>query len=160
MSEYLVKGETLTALADAFRAKTGSSDSFTIQQMTNMVENGGVSAPPTYYFEFATFDAKTASYTINHNLGFVPQYACYFVFPYELEPGEDIEKPSGMRFAGGVAYRDDIYYSYLYNDTFQFTKGVTLCKSISDTQAVISPYGSFQTGYTYGFVFWGKPSEV
>ena len=157
MSEYLVQGETLTALADAFRAKTGSADSFTLQQMTDMVENVGVSAPPTYYFEFHTFEEKTDSYTVAHNLGFVPEYACFFQFPYELEVGESIPIASGKNFVAGLAYNKEIYTAQVDGSTFQFVKGVTLCSSLDETEATFTPYGKFAAGYTYGFLLWGKP---
>lgn len=151
--EHMGVNEKMTAIADAIRSKTGGTEPLNLDAMAQAI-NGFSLANANYYFEFATFDAKTASYTIQHDMGITPGYACYFMFPYELEPGESLDKPFGMRFAGGVAYRDDIYYSYLFGETFQFTKGATLCTSISDTQAVISPYGQFQAGYTYGFIFW------
>lgn len=48
MSEYLIQGETLTGIADAIRAKTGSSDAITVGEMATAIgsiTSGGSSAP-------------------------------------------------------------------------------------------------------------------
>lgn len=50
MSEYLIQGDTLSAIADAIRAKTGKSDAMTPQQMPGEIEGiSGGNAEPTIY---------------------------------------------------------------------------------------------------------------
>ena len=39
MAEYLIKGETLTAIADAFRNKTGTTASLSLDAMAITIDN-------------------------------------------------------------------------------------------------------------------------
>lgn len=56
MAEYLVQGESLTAVADAIRAKDGSTDKLTLAQMpekiTSIQSGGDLSSVDVYIADF------------------------------------------------------------------------------------------------------------
>ena len=73
MSEYLIKGDTLTGIADAIRSKTGTSDSIVVSDMATLIESiegGGGS------FSIVSGITETASISSEHTvsgLGFRPK---------------------------------------------------------------------------------------
>lgn len=58
MSEYLIQSETLTAIADAIRAKNGSTDPIAVADMATAISEitGGGSSEDVYYVTFMSED--------------------------------------------------------------------------------------------------------
>lgn len=80
MSNYLIQGETLTALGDAIRSKTGGTDLLTPDAMAaaiNTMEIGGGVELPAFISEikFGTFKygAATSSVEVVHGLSGKPE---------------------------------------------------------------------------------------
>lgn len=88
MSDYLIQGETLTAIGDAIRAKTGSSAQLTPVQMATEIagiQTGGSVKITTGTYaveEETTLPISSSSndvITIEHNLGVVPDIFLFFI---------------------------------------------------------------------------------
>lgn len=80
--EYMIQGETLTAIADAIRGKTGGSDPIEPGQMANEITNipaggGGMPEGVTALASgiIAPTSNITSDYTVTHNLGKTPDFA-------------------------------------------------------------------------------------
>lgn len=151
---YLIQSETLTALGEAIRAKTGSTELLTLAQMADTIGQVDIGGVPTYYFEYATFDTYSPDYTIHHDLGVVPTFACYFVFPLGLQEGQEWSKPNGMCWCAGYVMNKKIYLIKGQDGSVMCTTGTTVCSAVSDTEVTFSPYLNFKGGYTYGFLVW------
>lgn len=85
MSEYLIRGDTLTGIADAIREKVGSSDGIDPAQMAELIkgiQSGGGSESvfgQTAASGSFTLSADAASFTIEHGLGRAPQGGIVFL---------------------------------------------------------------------------------
>ena len=147
--------EKMTQLADAIRAQAGITSKLTLDGMINTVSQIGGSAPvKRYCFTTNTFETYTPSFTMQHDLGVVPTFACYFVFPLGLEEGEDWSKPNGMCWCAGYVYNKNIYLIKGQDGSVMSTTGTTVCSSVSETEVTFSPYLNFKGGYTYAFIVW------
>ena len=145
--------EKMTAIADAIREKTGGTEPIGLDEMAAAVSDMRLSNG-NYYFEFATFDTYAPSYTIQHDLGVVPTFACYFVFPLGLQEGQEWSKPNGMCWCAGYVMNKKIYLIKGQDGSVMCTTGTTVCSAVSDTEVTFSPYLNFKGGYTYAFLVW------
>ena len=69
-NDYLVKEETLSAIADSIRSKTGSTEPMTIQQMPSIISsltNGG--GHYIYFYTTNNYDACGLGFFASKKLG-------------------------------------------------------------------------------------------
>ena len=145
--------EKMTAIADAIREKTGGTELIGLDEMAGAVADMRLSNG-NYYFETATFAANTQHYTIQHDLGEVPVFACYFVFPLGVAEGQEWNKPSGMCWCAGYVMNKKIYLVKGQDGSVMASTGSTVCSAVSATETTFSPYLSFKGGFTYAFLVW------
>ena len=79
MAEYLIQDTTLTEIADAIRGKTGGTDGLTLDEMATAISgiNTGsiakfTTGTLTLESDFVLGTTTSGFYTINHNLGEIP----------------------------------------------------------------------------------------
>ena len=93
MSEYLIQGETLTAIADAIRSKTDSTETYTPGQMIDLIKS--IKLESVDFSNFYPFtkgksgsitlaEAKTDSFSFSHLLGIPPRFAILYQADDEL----------------------------------------------------------------------------
>lgn len=93
MSEYLIQGETLTAIADAIRSKTDSTETYTPGQMIDLIRS--IKLESVDFSNFYPFtkgksgsitlaEAKTDSFSLHHSLGIPPRFAILYQADDEL----------------------------------------------------------------------------
>lgn len=121
MSEYLIQGDTMTAIADAVRAAKGksgtaTSTTFTPSDIVTQINN----LPIAHYFKSMTGGSFTnttgasitSSYTITHNLGYAPHFVYVWTRDYT---GQESNFVSSLPAMISVKYINN--FSYITNTT-------------------------------------------
>lgn len=72
MSEYLIQGETLTAIADAVRSKTGETSPIPINEMADRIGKIDMPSGSSVKIAIGTITTDGGPIVVEHGLGVVP----------------------------------------------------------------------------------------
>lgn len=162
MSEYIIQGDTLTAIADAIREKTETSDMVAAADMARLISNIGAD----YVSGTITLSANATSMTIEHNLGRKPVIMViwhYSTSVYTMENGTAYQMYMNIACADGTQF----YANYsggkpnmktfddcsMYSTTAHSLKGFIY--GVNETTASLGRLASsafFPSGVTYKWV--------
>lgn len=171
MSEYLIQGETLTAIADAIRAKTAVENDIPTTAMAEEIMSiattmlpGNITALATGEFTLFVNPSEIYGYTITHNLGVVPN----FFILYARSNWVTSSDPNTLVYQNMVAidHQCDALGGGITNDTLSngfMTNGNGLIQNFYSTNRVASDYfktdtikmdmwSFFKKGYTYYWI--------
>lgn len=128
MAEYMIQGETLTAIADAIRGKTGGTSPIDPAQMANEITNipasgGGLPEGISALASGIIVPTSNISsdYTVTHNLGKRPDFAILML----LNDAETTALKSTQLFQM-LSHKP-----FNSNGTINYTRGLTVYQSSS-----------------------------
>ena len=148
MAEYLIQGDTLTAIANAIRAKTGDTAMMTAADMAGLIE--GISTGGEYV---ATTGTKTwssltgmssGSTVVTHNLGAKPDIFAIWVTTDDVTGGL-----SNRGIFDDIAGNSAVIWVYFGGDTSSFSESGN---NFSYDANVVYGRGSGQMYGTYRWI--------
>lgn len=108
MANKLYEESSVQAIADAIRAKNGTTTTYKIGEMAAAI--GGLETGGKIYVETVTFTSQKKQYTINHNLGEKPNFFMAFCMDNIGQYGTQLAAAISCFAKGGVL-------TYLYSGT-------------------------------------------
>lgn len=107
MAEYLIKGETLTGIADAIRSKTGESGAIAVQNMSSTID--GISTSGVVTGTFKVTEVTTAV-VICAECNFIPSR--FFIHMYSDDGSGSITVPESETYSIITDLAYDGRYTY------------------------------------------------
>lgn len=124
--EYLVKGSTLTGVANAIRSKAGITGTFPLSEFASKIES--ISAGEASVLSGTFKPTSSAIQTITHNLGKTPSGIIIY-YPMDIMT---MTPSNGLYFAFGTT---NTQFGAVYNNKYGFTFGTN---SITSSGAMTS----------------------
>lgn len=132
MAEYMIQGDTLSAIANAIRGKTGGSDPISPEQMATEISNiasgggglpEGISAIASGIL--APTSNVTADFSIEHNLGKIPEFAILMI----------LEDAATTALKGTQLFQLLSHKPFNSNGTMNTTRGIIVYQNTSGSAA-------------------------